>query len=157
MNKIDVIITMVILMDNKNRTIFLAIAVLFVICTGFTSLSFSYFINPSTTEADVLTSSLVSNEIEYSGELILAPGEVRNVTLTVISNNSFDSYFKVFYKGNIKVTSEDKTFDKLEPFENKKINVVINNESDEYRSFSFGISSALSGEEIVLEDVEFCI
>lgn len=144
-------------MDNKNRTIFLAIAVLFVICTGFTSLSFSYFINPSTTEADVLTSSLVSNEIEYSGELILAPSEVRNVTLTVISNNSFDSYFKVFYKGNIKVTSEDKTFDKLEPFENKKINVVINNESDEYRSFSFGISSALSGEEIVLKDDEFGI
>ena len=144
-------------MDNKNRTIFLAIAVLFVICTGFTSLSFSYFINPSTTEADVLTSSLVSNEIEYSGELILAPGEVRNVTLTVISNNSFDSYFKVYFKGNIKVECSSRTMDLIKSFDKKTIDVIVVNETEEYQDFQFGIESALSGEEIVLKDGELGI
>ena len=79
-------------MDNKNKTIFLAISIMFIICTCFTSLSFSYFINPSTTETDVLTSSLVSNELTYDENRILAPNETRVVTLNITSYNSFDSY-----------------------------------------------------------------
>ena len=90
-------------MDNKNKTIFLAISIMFIICTCFTSLSFSYFINPSTTETDVLTSSLVSNELTYDENRILAPNETRVVTLNITSYNSFDSYFKVYFKGNIKI------------------------------------------------------
>ena len=77
-------------MDNKNKTIFLAISIMFIICTCFTSLSFSYFINPSTTETDVLTSSLVSNELTYDENRILAPNETRVVSLNITSYNSFD-------------------------------------------------------------------
>ena len=144
-------------MDNKNKNIFLAISIMFIICTCYTSLSFSYFINPSTTEADVLTSALVNNYIEYDGENVLAPNETRNVVLNITSNNDFDSYFKVFYKGDIKVECEDRTMDLIKANEKKSINVVISNMSDEYKSFSFGIESALSGEEIILKDGEFGI
>ena len=144
-------------MDNKNKTVFLAISIMFIICTCYTSLSFSYFINPSTTEADVLTSALVNNYIEYDGENVLAPNETRNVVLNITSNNDFDSYFKVFYKGDIKVECYERTMDLIKANEKKSINVVISNISDEYKSFSFGIESALSGEEIILKDGEFGI
>lgn len=144
-------------MDNKNKTVFLAISIMFIICTCYTSLSFSYFINPSTTEADVLTSALVNNYIEYDGENVLAPNETRNVVLNITSNNDFDSYFKVFYKGDIKVECDERTMDLIKADEKKSINVVISNMSDEYKSFSFGIESALSGEEIILKDGEFGI
>lgn len=144
-------------MDNKNKTVFLAISIMFIICTCYTSLSFSYFINPSTTEADVLTSALVNNYIEYDGENVLAPNETRNVVLNITSNNDFDSYFKVFYKGDIKVECDERTMDLIKANEKKSINVVISNISDEYKSFSFGIESALSGEEIILKDGEFGI
>lgn len=144
-------------MDNKNKNVFLAIAIMFIICTGFTSLSFSYFINSSTTEADVLTSALINNYIEYDGENVLAPNETRNVTLNITSNNNFDSYFKVFYKGDIKVECDERTMDLIKSNEKKLINVVISNPSNEYKSFNFGISSALSGEQITLKDDEFGI
>lgn len=144
-------------MDNKNKTVFLAISIMFIICTCYTSLSFSYFINPSTTEADVLTSALVNNYIEYDGENVLAPNETRNVVLNITSNNNFDSYFKVFYKGDIKIECDERTMDLIKANEKKSINVVISNMSDEYKSFSFGIESALSGEEIILKDGEFGI
>ncbi len=144
-------------MDNKNKTVFLAISIMFIICTCYTSFSFSYFINPSTTEADVLTSALVNNYIEYDGENVLAPNETRNIVLNITSNNEFDSYFKIFYKGDIKVECEERTMDLIKANEKKSINVVISNMSDEYKSFSFGIESALSGEEIILKDGEFGI
>ena len=142
-------------MDNKNKTIFLAISIMFIICTCFTSLSFSYFINPSTTETDVLTSSLVSNELTYDANRILAPNETRVVTLNITSYNSFDSYFKVYFKGNIKVECSIRTMDLIKSFEKKTIDVTVVNE--EYQDFQFGIESALSGEEIVLKDGELGI
>ena len=144
-------------MDNKNKTIFLAISIMFIICTCFTSLSFSYFINPSTTETDVLTSSLVSNELTYDENRILAPNETRVVTLNITSYNSFYSYFKVYFKGNIKVECSIRTMDLIKSFEKKTIDVTVVNETEEYQDFQFGIESALSGEEIVLKDGELGI
>lgn len=144
-------------MDNKNKTIFLAISIMFIICTCFTSLSFSYFINPSTTETDVLTSSLVSNELTYDENKILAPNETRVVSLNITSYNSFDSYFKVYFKGNIKVECSSRTMDLIKSFDKKTIDVTVVNETEEYQDFQFGIESALSGEEIVLKDGEFGI
>lgn len=141
-------------MKNRNKTIFIVFSIMFIICTCFTSLSFSYFINPSTTETDVLTSSLVSNELNYENNDMLAPNETRNITLNIVSYNSFDSFYKIFYKGDVKVTTTDRTMDIIKPFEEKMVNVTITNESEEYKEFVFGIESALSGEDIVLKDDE---
>ena len=125
-----------------------------VVCSCFVSASFSYFIKPSKNETNLLTASLINNEISYDYIEGLNPGEEKNIDVTIISNNNFDTFFKLYYKGNVIVTTKDRTMDKLESYKNKVITVNVKNDTSEYQTFKIDAKNGLNFGELELNDEE---
>lgn len=139
---------------KKSKVLFFSIAVMFIVCSFFVSASFSYFIKSSKNETNLLTTSLINNEISYDYIEGLNPGEEKNIDVIIISNNNFDTFFKLCYKGNVIVTSEDRTMDKLESYKNKVITVNVKNDTSEYQTFKIDAKSGLNFGELELNDEE---
>ncbi len=139
---------------KKSKVLFFSIAVMFIVCSFFVSASFSYFIKPSKNETNLLTTSLINNEISYDYIEGLNPGEEKNIDVIIISNNNFDTFFKLYYKGNVIVTTEDRTMDKLESYKNKVITVNVKNDTSEYQTFKIDAKSGLNFGELELNDEE---
>lgn len=139
---------------KKSKVLFFSIAVMFIVCSFFVSASFSYFIKPSKNETNLLTTSLINNEISYDYIEGLNPGEEKNIDVIIISNNNFDTFFKFYYKGNVIVTTEDRTMDKLESYKNKVITVNVKNDTSEYQTFKIDAKSGLNFGELELNDEE---
>lgn len=139
---------------KKSKALFFSIAVMFIVCSCFVSASFSYFIKPSKNETNLLTTSLINNEISYDYIEGLNPGEEKNIDVTIISNNNFDTFFKLYYKGNVIVTTKDRTMDKLESYKNKVITVNVKNDTSEYQTFKIDAKSGLNFGELELNDEE---
>lgn len=139
---------------KKSKVLFFSIAVMFIVCSFFVSTSFSYFIKPSKNETNLLTTSLINNEISYDYIEGLNPGEEKNIDVIIISNNNFDTFFKLYYKGNVIVTTEDRTMDKLESYKNKVITVNVKNDTSEYQTFKIDAKSGLNFGELELNDEE---
>ena len=139
---------------KKSKALFFSIAVMFIVCSCFVSASFSYFIKPSKNETNLLTASLINNEISYDYIEGLSPGEEKNIDVTIISNNNFDTFFKLYYKGNVIVTTKDRTMDKLESYKNKVITVNVKNDTSEYQTFKIDAKNGLNFGELELNDEE---
>ena len=139
---------------KKSKVLFFSIAVMIIVCSFFVSASFSYFIKPSKNETNLLTTSLINNEISYDYIEGLNPGEEKNIDVIIISNNNFDTFFKLYYKGNVIVTTEDRTMDKLESYKNKVITVNVKNDTSEYQTFKIDAKSGLNFGELELNDEE---
>lgn len=139
---------------KKSKVLFFSIAVMFIVCSCFVSASFSYFIKPSKNETNLLTASLINNEISYDYIEGLNPGEEKNIDVTIISNNNFDTFFKLYYKGNVIVTTKNRTMDKLESYKNKVITVNVKNDTSEYQTFKIDAKSGLNFGELELNDEE---
>jgi|GEM_PF-6578312 lipoprotein len=139
---------------KKSKALFFSIAVMFIVCSCFVSASFSYFIKPSKNETNLLTASLINNEISYDYIEGLNPGEEKNIDVTIISNNNFDTFFKLYYKGNVIVTTKDRTMDKLESYKNKVITVNVKNDTSEYQTFKIDAKNGLNFGELELNDEE---
>lgn len=139
---------------KKSKVLFFSIAVMFIVCSFFVSASFSYFIKPSKNETNLLTTSLINNEISYDYIEGLNPGEEKNIDVIIISNNKFDTFFKLYYKGNVIVTTEDRTMDKLESYKNKVITVNVKNDTSECQTFKIDAKSGLNFGELELNDEE---
>ena len=139
---------------KKSKVLFFSIAVMFIVCSFFVSASFSYFIKPSKNETNLLTTSLINNEISYDYIEGLNPGEEKNIDVIIISNNNFDTFFKLYYKGNVIVTTKDRTMDKLESYKNKVITVNVKNDTSEYQTFKIDAKNGLNFGELVLNDEE---
>ena len=139
---------------KKSKALFFSIAVMFIVCSCFVSASFSYFIKPSKNETNLLTASLINNEISYDYIEGLNPAEEKNIDVTIISNNNFDTFFKLYYKGNVIVTTKDRTMDKLESYKNKVITVNVKNDTSEYQTFKIDAKNGLNFGELELNDEE---
>lgn len=139
---------------KKSKALFFSIAVMFIVCSCFVSASFSYFIKPSKNETNLLTASLINNEISYDYIEGLNPGEEKNIDVTIISNNNFDTFFKLYYKRNVIVTTKDRTMDKLESYKNKVITVNVKNDTSEYQTFKIDAKNGLNFGELELNDEE---
>lgn len=139
---------------KKSKALFFSIAVMFIVCSCFVSASFSYFIKPSKNETNLLTTSLINNEISYDYIEGLNPGEEKNIDVTIISNNNFDTFFKLYYKGNVIVTTKDRTMDKLESYKNKVITLNVKNDTSEYQTFKIDAKNGLNFGELELNDEE---
>lgn len=139
---------------KKSKALFFSIAVMFIVCSCFVSASFSYFIKPSKNETNLLTASLINNEISYDYIEGLNPGEEKNIDVTIISNNNFDTFFKLYYKGNVIVTTKDRTMDKLESYKNRVITVNVKNDTSEYQTFKIDAKNGLNFGELELNDEE---
>mgnify|MGYP004621348087 FL=1 len=139
---------------KKSKALFFSIAVMFIVCSCFVSASFSYFIKPSKNETNLLTASLINNEISYDYIEGLNPSEEKNIDVTIISNNNFDTFFKLYYKGNVIVTTKDRTMDKLESYKNKVITVNVKNDTSEYQTFKIDAKNGLNFGELELNDEE---
>lgn len=139
---------------KKSKALFFSIAVMFIVCSCFVSASFSYFIKPSKNETNLLTTSLINNEISYDYIEGLNPGEEKNIDVTIISNNNFDTFFKLYYKGNVIVTTKDRTMDKLESYKNRVITVNVKNDTSEYQTFKIDAKNGLNFGELELNDEE---
>lgn len=141
---------------KSSKRIYFLVAVMILICSCVTSLSFSYFIPSTTNNEFILNSGLIDNSIEYD-HIILNPNEERDIEVKVKSNNDFETNFKLYSKDTLKYITDDKTFDRLNNYEEKIIRLKVINESDEIKEINLFIKSSLVNEKIELKENELGI
>ena len=141
---------------KSSKRIYFLVAIMILICSCFTSLSFSYFIPSTTNNEFILNSGLIDNSIEYD-KIILNPNEERDIEVKVKSNNDFETNFKLYSKDTLKYITDDKTFDRLNNYEEKIIRLKVINESDEIKEINLSIKSSLVDEKIELKENELGI
>lgn len=136
---------------KKPRNIYFGIILMLTLVTGLVSVSFSYFIDESSTEG-VLKFAEIDNRIQ-SPDLVdknvsLAPHETKEIDIYVMSNNNFDTDFSLIYKTNddVKVYSDRKLSTTLTAKEVQNYHLVISNYGDSAANLELDIVSFNKGE-----------
>lgn len=132
---------------KKPRNIYFSIILMLTLVTGLASISFSYYIDESSTDG-VLKYGEVDNRIQsediVDGMIVLAPHETKDIGLCVMSNNNFESNFKLYYKtdDNAKVLSNDHIKSTITAKEVQYYSLAISNFSDTPASLVLDIASS---------------
>lgn len=144
---------------KRPRNVYFSIIVMLTVVTGLVSISFSYYVDESSNGGVIRLSSidnrLQSDDLEDS-YLTLAAHETKTIKVYVMSNNNFESKFKLYYKtdDNIQVSSEvilDETIDSKEVY---SYDLDVSNFGDNESKVYIGISSAYLDEEITFDGEE---
>lgn len=144
---------------SKPRNLYYCGVALLTIVTGLVSISFSYYIGESG-NSKYLSLSVVDNQIQ-SDSLInntLTVGANESITfhLYVISNNNFESIYKLFYKANkvdLNVTV-DKVYSSIDAHDVQILNIKVDNYTSASQKIEFGIVSGYKGTELKVEGTE---
>ena len=143
---------------RKPRNLYFCIIAMLTIVTGLVSVSFSYYIGSSNNKTK-LALSIVDNEIQCDalddGNVVLAPNESKTFNVYLISNNNFESLYKLYYvaSDNIKVTV-DNVYDSLEPHDVKLVKVTVSSYSDILENVHIDIASGYMNTNIEVDGKE---
>lgn len=141
---------------KRPRNVYFSIIVMLTVVTGLVSISFSYYVDEST-NSGIIRVSEIDNRLQsddlIDGYLNLAAHETKTIKVYVMSNNNFESKFKLYYKtdGNIQVSSEtilDETIDSREVY---SYELYASNFGDEENKVYIGISNAYLNEEVPID------
>lgn len=145
---------------KKPRNIYFSIILMLTLVTGLVSISFSYYVNESNDNKNVLKLSKVDNRVQsdylQDGIISIKGNEILSFKVYVISNNNFESIYKLFYKTknkDIKVY-KDESKDTIGANDVHEINITIENISTKDEDVQIGIVSGYVGSELVLENPE---
>lgn len=144
---------------KKPRNVYFSIILMLTLVTGLVSISFSYYIDESSTEG-LLKFSDVDNRIQsediVDGVVALAPHETKEITLYVMSNNNFESNFKLYYKtdDNAKVLSSGVIKDTIDAKEVQSYELSISNFGDTPASLVVDIASSDINSEVKFDGTE---
>ena len=98
---------------SKPKHLYFGVILMFVLVIGLASVSFSYVEESSnnTKQTEVIEiDTRMSSEVLKDGKITLAGNEARTFKIDVMSNNSFDSYYSLYYKcdgGDVVVTADE--------------------------------------------------
>ncbi len=144
---------------NKPRNLYYCGIALLTIVTGLVSISFSYYID-ETGNSKFLSLSVVDNQIQsdnlINNTLTIGGNESMTFHLYVISNNNFESIYKLFYKANkvdLKVTV-DKVYPTIDAHDVQILTVKVDNYTSVDQKIEFGIVSGYKDTELKVEGTE---
>lgn len=144
---------------SKPRNIYYCGIVLLTIVTGLVSISFSYYINESG-DSKYLSLSVVDNQIQ-SDELVnnilsIDGNESKTFNLYVISNNNFESIYKLFYKAkNVDIRIKaDKLYPSIHAHDVQVLTITVDNYTSIEQKIEFGIASGYVDTEVTVEGTE---
>ena len=141
---------------TRPRNIYFSLILMITLVTGLFSISFSYYIDESNTNG-LLKLKKVDNRIQsddlVDGYLSLAPHETKNITLYVMSNNSFESKYALYYKTDedVKVISGEEIDDTISSKEVKKYELLVSNFEDTEAKVYIGIENGQIDDEIEVD------
>lgn len=147
---------------KRPRNVYFSIIVMLTVVTGLVSISFSYYVDEST-NSGIIRYSAIDNRLQSDdledGYLTLAAHETKPIKVYVMSNNNFESKFKIYYKtdDNIQISSEvilDETIDSKEVY---AYDLYASNFGDKESKVFIGISNAYLDEEVVFDGEEISI
>ncbi len=135
---------------KKPRNVYFSIILMLTLVTGLVSISFSYYIDESSTEG-TLKFDVIDNRIQ-SPDLVdknvsLAPHETKEIDVYVMSNNNFDTDFFLIYKteNDVKVYSDKEISKTITAKEVQNYHLIISNYSDVAASLELDLVSYNKG------------
>lgn len=144
---------------NKPRNLYYCGVALLTIVTGLISISFSYYIDESG-YSKYLSLSVVDNQIQSdyltNNTLTIGGNETMTFNLYVMSNNNFESIYKLFYKANkvnLKVTV-DKVYSSIDAHDVQMLSITVDNYTSIDQKIEFGIVSGYKDTELIVEGIE---
>lgn len=144
---------------KRPRNVYFSIIVMLTVVTGLVSISFSYYVDESVNNG-IIRFSTVDNRLQsddlVDGYITLASHETKTIKVYIMSNNNFESKFKLYYKtdGNAQVSSEvvlDETIDSKEAY---SYELYVSNFEDKENKVFIGISSAYLDDELQIDGTE---
>lgn len=144
---------------NKPRNLYYCGIALLTIVTGLISISFSYYID-ETGNGSFLSLSVVDNQIQsdnlINNTLTVGGNESMTFNLYVISNNNFESIYKLFYKANkvdLKVTV-DKAYSSINAHDVQMLTIKVDNYTSVSQKIEFGIANGYKDTELKFDGIE---
>lgn len=144
---------------NKPRNLYYCGIALLTIVTGLVSISFSYYID-ETGNGSFLSLSVVDNQIQsdnlINNTLTVGGNESVTFNLYVVSNNNFESIYKLFYKANkvnLKVVA-DKVYSSINSHDVQMITITVENYTSVDQKVEFGIVNGYKDTELKIEGTE---
>ena len=138
---------------NKPRNIYFSIILMLTLVTGLFSISFSYYIDESNTNG-LLTVKGVDNILQSDdltdGIVGLAPHESKTIKVNIMSNNSYESKYALYYKSNndVKVFSTLAMDEIIKSKEVQEYELIVSNFEDNPSSVYIGIVNGLVDAEV---------
>lgn len=143
---------------KRPRNLYFSIIVMLTVVAGLASISFSYYVGESTNETK-LALSIVDNEIQSDAltdyKLTILPNETLTFNMFLISNNNFESIYKLFYKASDKVEVKvDRIYPSLEAHSVNIVKITVKNYSNNEETVEIGIKSGYLNTNIEIEGKE---
>lgn len=143
---------------KRPRNLYFSIIVMLTVVAGLASISFSYYVGESTNETK-LALSIVDNEIQSDAltdnKLTILPNETLTFNMFLISNNNFESIYKLFYKASDKVEVQvDRIYPSLEAHSVNIVKITVKNYSNNEEIVEIGIKSGYLNTNIDIEGKE---
>ncbi len=141
---------------KRPRNVYFSIVVMLTLVTGLVSISFSYYVDEST-NSGVIKYSTVDNRLQsddlQDGYITLGKKESKTIKVYVMSNNNYESKFKLYYKadGNAQVSSEVKLDETIGSKEVYSYELYVSNLEDQENKIYIGINSSYMDEEVQVD------
>jgi hypothetical protein len=134
---------------SKPKHLYFGVILMFVLVVGLASVSFSYVEESSnnTKQTEVIEiDTRMSSEVLKDGKITLAGNEARTFKIDVMSNNSFDSYYSLYYKcdgGDVVVTA-DELRNEIGSYDVHQIEVTVSNFNSYPVEVTLGLNTGYS-------------
>lgn len=146
---------------TKPKNIYLSVLLMFTVVMGLASVSFSYYVDESTNDTKLVELKVIDNRISsdnlVDGKVTLGANEAKDIELYVISNNDFDTLYKLYYLVDneyVDVVLNSDINDVIGAKDVHKVLLSVENYSDKEVEVIIGIDSGYVGSEIKLSGVE---
>lgn len=132
---------------KKPRNVYFSIIAMLTVVSGLVSISFSYFIDESSTEG-VMEFKEIDNRIQspdlVDGNIALAPHETKEIELYIMSNNNMTTKYKLVYDTdkNVKIYTDQEMDETIEAKEVKNYKLTVSNFEDTSVQFELKILSS---------------
>lgn len=144
---------------KRPRNVYFSIVVMLTVVTGLVSISFSYYVDEST-NSGLIKYAMIDNRIQsdelLDGYITVGAHETKTIQVYVMSNNNFESKFKIYYKsdGNTQVSSEVAIDETIKSNEVYSYTLYVSNFEDKENQVYIGISSAYMDADVTYDGKE---
>lgn len=144
---------------KRPRNVYYSIILMLTLVVGLMTVSFSYYIDDSTNNTKLVSLAKVNNVIQSDALndniIVLTPNQEAKFTLYVMSNNDFDSLYKLFYKCKNKLVSVklDKPIEnKITTYDVHKYEVTVTNNATTIQKVEFGIANGYLDKPLLMDE-----
>ena len=144
---------------RKPKNVYFSIIFMLTLVVGLMTVSFSYYVDDSTNNTTLVSLAKVNNVIQSDAlkdnKLELIPGQEATFTLYVMSNNEFDSAYKLFYKCKntlVSVTTTSAVRSSIEPYAAHAYNIIVKNNATTIQEIEFGITNGYPNKDLIMPE-----